>query len=238
MICEKHGEYEDFFLNIHGKKISRYCPECFEEDRAENIRLDELDKKRAADSILKARMGYSKIPKKYLNFEIEDCRKIYPRETNIALTWLANAPENAASLILIGPKGTGKTTLACVLLKIWSSSSMGLFTTMFAMSKKSYTDGTEEFITPPLLVIDEAGRQMGTDAEKNRIFEIINERYNDLKPTIFITNMKKSDFEEVMGSTVYDRIQENHTEIKMIRESLRRKRNEHRKTMPYNLHDQ
>lgn len=221
MICDKHGEYEKKELNILGKNMVMPCPACTDEARAdEKVKKDALHKSNAEKSKA-ARIKFSCLPKKYQKFTVEDCRKIYPSETARAMQWLYDARLNASSLLFIGPKGTGKTTLACVMLKEWCDANTGLFTTMFAMSKESHADGTEKFISPPLLVIDEAGRQMGTEAEKNRIFEIINERYNAERPTIFITNMKKSVFEETMGAAVYDRIQENQTEIKMVRESLR-----------------
>ena len=46
------------------------------------------------------------------------------------------------------------------------------------------------FIRPDLLILDEVGVQFGSETEKMILFEIINGRYEQLKPTIVISNRR------------------------------------------------
>ena len=60
-----------------------------------------------------------------------------------------------------------------------------------------------------LLVIDEVGVQFGTDTEKMILFEILNERYENLKPTILISNLSIESLKKFTGDRVIDRMKEN-----------------------------
>ena len=42
----------------------------------------------------------------------------------------------------------------------------------------------------PLLVIDEVGKQFGSESEKNWLSYVIDERYEYYKPTVLISNLK------------------------------------------------
>ena len=48
------------------------------------------------------------------------------------------------------------------------------------------------FIRPDLLILDEVGVQFGSETEKMILFEIINGRYEQLKPTIVISNLART----------------------------------------------
>lgn len=61
---------------------------------------------------------------------------------------------------------------------------------------------------PHLLIIDEIGVQYGSDAEKNILFDIINERYESLRPTILISNLNLPKLAEYAGDRVIDRMKE------------------------------
>ncbi|WP_339959317.1 ATP-binding protein [Photorhabdus tasmaniensis] len=50
-----------------------------------------------------------------------------------------------------------------------------------------------------LLIIDEIGVQYGTVSERNILFEVINNRYEDLLPTILISNLPMNDLPVFLG---------------------------------------
>ncbi|WP_181944086.1 ATP-binding protein, partial [Klebsiella pneumoniae] len=56
---------------------------------------------------------------------------------------------------------------------------------------RSEEDVIRFFTKPDLLIIDEVGIQFGSKAEEMIMFEIINTRYERLKPTILISNLPK-----------------------------------------------
>lgn len=60
-----------------------------------------------------------------------------------------------------------------------------------------------------LLIVDEIGRQFGTDTERMILFEIINERYEQRKPIIAITNLDGPNLSEFVGAAALDRLKEN-----------------------------
>jgi putative replication protein dnaC len=58
------------------------------------------------------------------------------------------------------------------------------------------------------LIIDEVGVQSGTEAESRALFDVFNERYQNLKPTILISNLNAEDFVAAVGNRIADRIKE------------------------------
>ena len=127
-----------------------------------------------------------------------------------------------ASLILSGNAGTGKTHLACgiaqVVITVHGKSAVYLTVgrafrrvkdTYRKDSRKSEEEALRFFGEPDLLILDEIGVQYGSDAEKNILFEIVNERYEAMKPTILISNLAMASLTEYAGERVIDRMKEN-----------------------------
>ena len=66
----------------------------------------------------------------------------------------------------------------------------------------------ESFVGCDLLVVDELGVQVGSDHEKLLLFEVLNGRYQELRPTILISNLSADDLEAFLGHRVMDRYRE------------------------------
>ena len=60
----------------------------------------------------------------------------------------------------------------------------------------------------PLLVIDEIGVQFGSAAEQLHLFEVLDRRYRNMKPTILLTNLDRDDLKGFVGDRVADRLSE------------------------------
>jgi DNA replication protein DnaC len=130
--------------------------------------------------------------------------------------------KSGACLMLVGKPGTGKTHLAAALLTaVISRGWSGLFIPMSEALRKiraTYSpraDWTEEqvfeaLVKPDLLVLDEVGVAIG-DADKRRaiLFDIINARYNELRPTCLLANMTRRELEAYLGERAMDRLLEN-----------------------------
>ena len=67
----------------------------------------------------------------------------------------------------------------------------------------------EEFIKPDILVLDEIGMQLGTDSEHLLLFSLLNGRYEELKPTIVISNLTLEEVKKYLNDRIYDRLREN-----------------------------
>lgn len=119
------------------------------------------------------------------------------------------------SLVMIGNAGTGKTHLSCAIIRELG----GLYRIAPDIVEelrraKSFTAAETEaeiidyYSRVSVLVIDEIGRGISAADEKYMIYQIVNARYNKRKPTVFISNFKKSEFLQYIGTAAADRLVE------------------------------
>lgn len=134
---------------------------------------------------------------------------------------------------LVGNRGNGKTQMGVRLMfdateKLKSSlfcTAMGFFMEIKATYRKD-SRATEasvvrDFCRPELLVIDEIGKRSDSEWENSLIFELLNNRYNEMKDTILIDNRTKADFEKVIGPSLAGRISESGGIVECDWESFR-----------------
>ena len=124
-------------------------------------------------------------------------------------------------LVFCGKPGTGKNHLACAIANsvIENHQSDVYLTTVMRIIRKvkstwgKDSDLTEEdaikfYCSKSLLIIDELGVQFGTESEKIILFEIINERYEQMRPTILISNLTEEELGKYIGDRIIDRMKE------------------------------
>lgn len=120
------------------------------------------------------------------------------------------------TLILIGAAGTGKTHLACSMIK---SCEFGLYRiapniveeirrAKSFSARETEADIIKLYGETGLLVIDEIGRGIAAADEQYMLYQIINARYNTRKPTVLISNQSKKDFINYIGIAAADRLTE------------------------------
>lgn len=156
--------------------------------------------------------------------------------------------ETGRCAIFIGRPGTGKTHLSCGIgLRIMRCDNRTvLFTSVLRAVrriKKSWRRDSLEsesgaiaaFVFPDLLILDEVGQQFGSETEKLLLFDVLNERYEQLKPTLLLSNVPLEDYEDkgqikpgvksFLGERIFDRLRENGGECVILDgESMRGKR--------------
>ena len=69
-------------------------------------------------------------------------------------------------------------------------------------------DAIDALVMPDLLILDEVGVQFGTVTESLIMFEILNGRYEKVRPTIVMSNLTEDEITEYLGSRVVDRLKE------------------------------
>lgn len=60
-----------------------------------------------------------------------------------------------------------------------------------------------------ILIIDEIGVQFATDAERQILYEIVNYRWENFKPTFLISNLNLEGIKKVLGLRIFDRVNTN-----------------------------
>jgi len=139
--------------------------------------------------------------------------------------WKAETPEQKSvlekvkqawnkNLLVIGKKGTGKTHLAMCLAK--DGATYCLVPELFRAVRDDMSieqETIDKYGECGLLVLDEAGRQKGTDFERNLLFEIIDRRWNNMLPTTIIGNIDKREFADLYGTAVVDRLRPETVEL-------------------------
>lgn len=133
-------------------------------------------------------------------------------------------------VVLVGSRWTGKTQMATELIRAVVRESCdedctpnAHFATMmqfFMAIKEAYkADGPTEsaqvelFAGYSLLVLDEAHERSDSEWEQRLLNEMLNRRYNAMKDTLLLTNMKSEAFSESIGPTIQRRIAETGLEI-------------------------
>ena len=76
-------------------------------------------------------------------------------------------------------------------------------------SSTSEDEAIAAFVRPDLLILDEIGVQYGSATELNILFDIVNERYGRMLPTVLISNLALPKLIEYAGERVIDRMKEN-----------------------------
>ena len=226
------------------KRMPIVC-ECMKEEERKEKELEEqkeklrkLDKLRGA-SLLGERYRDAWFVKTDLN-RPTDFQKAFQR-CHKYCEIADQALENGWGIYIYGDSGTGKTHLtACMCNELMSQMRQCLFTNFFEISKliKSTWNGNADseavirrICEVDFLFLDDLGTEKVTsNGEDNwlqgQVFDIINKRYNNRKPTIFSSNYSMNELiadRGLMKKTV-DRIGEMSTAmIKLTGESYRRK---------------
>tara|TARA_R110002096_G_scaffold335855_2_gene529371 strand:- start:88 stop:873 length:786 start_codon:yes stop_codon:yes gene_type:complete len=224
--CKKHGTFDFRYLPF-GKKtfVIDCCARCVDEKALEVKLADEklkadtaIENERKRRENARVNAGISK-RNLYKTFDDYICTtEGQTKAKNDCIKYAENFPSDK-SMIMVGGVGTGKTLLASAILdRLVDDYDCGIIKTIDLVRKLKATwakdsEETEEdvlsiYINTELLIIDEVGSQFGSDTEKLFIFDIIDGRYQDMKPTILISNLDIEGIKEAIGERCVDRLRE------------------------------
>ena len=207
--CEKHGKYPAVYLDTDGssKPINgKLCPFCH---------AVELFRKEMKTALIPTRF----VEKSLDNFTVKDAWQAQAKaKVKNYIDNLEQFADQGRSLIFLGNVGTGKTHLAVSLLKAFlQKGGSGVFLSVSDLildirdswGKGSVKEKIELYASADILVLDEVGVQAGTENERQILFSIINRRYNEVKPTVLISNLNIDAFKDFVGKRIFDRLKEN-----------------------------
>lgn len=228
-VCETHGEYLERGAVWAGQMRWFGCDDCRlarqeREKKAEGERQYRQLRDKEIQQVLERFQGIG-IPARFQSRTFANYRADAD-ETRKALQFakayaqqFEKMRKNGASLILCGSPGTGKTHLAAAVANEIYADYLVLFRGVLAAvrhvkntwsrsSEQSEADAIADLVKPDLLILDDVGVQFGSEAEKIILFEIINGRYEQMKPTIITANLTTSELANYLGERVMDRLTE------------------------------
>lgn len=205
------------------------CSQCCEESERKREAADLLSKKQTRyNRVMWDGPQYHRIPRRFEGKTLSNYVAKTKQQTIIAGTCkkfiehFDSAKENGTSLVFCGKPGTGKTHLAYAIVTALRAKYMTAVVRsaadMTAEIKEAYksettdvtpTTVTERYSLFDLLVIDEVGVQVSSEAEKRIFFDVINKRYENMLPTILISNLEMTELTKFVGERVMDRMNEN-----------------------------
>lgn len=227
--CENHGIYKARKrVSTNGFKVPSRpspCPQCLTEElaklKSDKQQSDERGKKRLIENLL----SNLNIPERFMPCTLDNYESVNQeaaRNLNVCKAYANKWPDRlrqGGGLVMCGKPGTGKNHLALAIARyvIEQHQDSALFTTALRIARKFKStwskNATETeleviriYTDPDLLIIDEVGVQFGSDTEKLILFEIINTRYEQMKPTILISNQTRDELSEFIGERVIDRM--------------------------------
>ena len=213
--CREHGRFPDNLVQQFGADPVWFgCPRC----HFDALHSQDFDQRSKAVGIQRARL---------LNERLLDAG-IPERFTPCTLSnWSADAPAQAQALAACSGFveafeenfDVGRSAMLQEVIREHAHDGLrGLYTTAgsiirdvkatFGNRGRTEADVYADLIRPDLLVIDEVGVQHGTDFERQVLFEVINGRYEKIKPTIVVSNLGVTELRQCLGDRAVDRLRD------------------------------
>lgn len=231
--CPTHGSFEQFTMKLGGRDVKTKCPACQRELDAQRSReaMAAAEQERATQRAKAAAeraseiLSASQLPKRFIgktfasfHADGEPQRAALAACQEFAENFEQHL-ERGSGLLLSGAMGNGKTHLAGAIMQAIMPRRRSLFTTVPELiravrdtwrrdSKHSTTQVVDSMRALDLLVVDEVGVQTGTDGEQVILYDVLDGRYRDCKPTILITNLDSKALRVAVGDRLYDRLRE------------------------------
>lgn len=134
-------------------------------------------------------------------------RRVPERYRSASLDGLPDAVRRYAenpvgNLVLSGPAGSGKTHAACAVALAFDPSRRVVFATgegILSAIQSTYgswereADALDRYSLAALLVVDDLGKERPTPWALEKLYHVVNERYNRMLPTVYTTQYGADD---------------------------------------------
>lgn len=223
--CEVHGTF--ISKNYMFGRIWTTCPQCVKEADAAQREQDAAIEALRQQKIALRNLERSGIPDRYRDRTLDNYHASHDGQRH-ALAWareyaanFAHALEVGRCALFVGEPGTGKNHVSIGIARELLNTGryrVYFITTLRAIRriKDTWGQGAKEteaqaiaaLVSPDLLILDEVGVQFGSNTELTLLFDVLNDRYERRKPTIFLSNLTLDGVCEYLGDRVFSRIRE------------------------------
>jgi DNA replication protein DnaC len=221
LFCETHGAF------IREPFCGRSCPKCGEEYREKREREDALREARQ-------RLAGADIPRRFRGKTLESFEIKTPAQEKVLavvrdyVQHFTNYYAAGCCLTFLGGVGTGKSHLGCAAAQAvvnieCVSPNRSIFHTFYSAryvsaaqlvrhvrdtwgTSTATTEVIEDFVEIDLLILDEIGASAGTDSERALLYEVIDLRWQNVRPTIAISNCGLDGLTNVISERGVDRL--------------------------------
>lgn len=191
--------------------------------------LAEQAEKEAAYQMQKS-VESSGVPRRYWHVDFDTYisrneKDLKNLETIKKFTSLDN---NDKVLILLGAKGLGKTHLGSAIIRNCGGKFISIEELIFKYesaqdfhAKTNRKELMDLYSSTKMLVIDEIGRSMQQEKENALLNYILRRRYENMLPTVLISNLSKAELLKKLGEAVLNRLKETCISVEFDGESYR-----------------
>ena len=223
--CDKHGTYPVRYLPMGTKFFKNdQCPLCAAAaSAARQLEEQQVARKQEVELVRRARLD--------AGVSLRNCEASFddyvPEEEHEAMH-LENVKRfcnkvqrgGSGNVVMCGKPGTGKTLLvAATVNHLLAAGKRCRIIKMLDLIRElkdcwrrgaDYTETQliKQFSSYDLLVIDEVGLGYGSDTEKLFIFDVVDGRYNNMLPTVLVSNLDITGVKQAVGERVVDRLRE------------------------------
>ena len=204
-------------------------PESEERIKQYEKELAEQAAKEAAYQVQK-KVEISGVPRRYWHADFDTYIPRDEKDTKNLETIknFAKLEKNDKVLILLGAKGLGKTHLGSAIIRNCGGKFISIEEFIFKFeaaqdfhAKVNREELMESYSCIKMLVIDEIGRSMQQEKENALLNYILRRRYENMLPTVLISNLTKNDLLKKLGEAVLDRLRETCISLEFEGESYR-----------------
>lgn len=230
--CDRHGPYMAVgtrFVKLR-RDIWGGCKACEliaeRAERAIQRAAEERERAQRDQARVAEAIQHASIPERFKTRTLDNFTPTTPRQEEIltmAREYVADWRGNARAgrwMVFAGERGVGKSHIAIAILRALMPEHVGQYITCMGMiqavrstwersSQVSETQVLRHFGSTPLLVLDEVGVQYGTEGEQTILFDVLDRRYRDMRPTILLTNEDLDGLHKFLGERLADRMREN-----------------------------